>query len=197
MSRCTYYVDLNIHPRFFQSTGGHLPPVVEWMGKTLAILHGAFSDRGAALPLAFPEYLVGQTRQFGRSVRVFSATQEEAERLVLSIYSHEWVQDNVQLSPVRAVPSQVSHWAVFSRMRWPHRRRTAEKYRELCEKFERLPSVRMVSRSNGNPFVLAVLKSSSALVSPKVDGELDGYGLSRSTVPVAVPCFETPRITRK
>lgn len=191
MGRCAYYVDLKIHPRFFQSQGGHRPPVVEWMAHVLSILHGAFAARGSAMPLAFPDYLVSQTRQFGRCVRVFAESQEEAERLVLSIYSQEWLQENVQLSPVCPVPAKISHWAVFSRMRWPHRRRSPEKYRELCERFERLPSVRLVSRSSGNPFVLAVSKTSAA--TPSEPGQLDGYGLSHTTKPVVVPCFDAPR----
>ncbi len=188
MSACNFYVDLRIHPWFFQAHQGQTPPVVAWVGRALGILHGAFSESEKAFPIAFPEYLVESTRQLGRTIRVFGATAEELESLVRSFRGHSWVQENVVVAEVKPVPAKVKYWAVFSRERWPHRRRSAEAYRALCERVERLPSVRMVSKSNGNPFVLAIAKSSAAW-DKEVLGQLDGFGLSQKTAPVPVPCF--------
>lgn len=188
MSTCTFYVELRVHPWFFQDHQGKMPPVVAWVGRTMSILHGVFSESEKSLPVAFPEYLVDATRQLGRTIRVFGANAQELEELVRSVRGHEWVQENVILSEVKPVPEKVSYWAVFSRERWPHRRRSAQVYRSLCEHVERLPSVRMVSKSNGNPFVLSIAKS-RATWDKEVIGRLDGFGLSQKTKPVPVPCF--------
>lgn len=188
MNTCKFYVDFRIHPWFFQAHQGKMPPVVAWVGRTLGILHGAFSEAEKAMPVAFPEYLVEATRQLGRTLRVFGATEQELEGLVRSVRSHGWVQENVVVTEVKPVPSKVDYWAVFSRERWPNRRRSAEAYRSLCERVERLPSVRMVSKSNGNPFVLAIAKSRVA-GDKDVQAQLDGFGLSQKSAPMPVPCF--------
>lgn len=188
MSACKFYVDFRIHPWFFQNHQGQTPPVVAWVGRALGILHGAFSESEKPLPVAFPEYLVDATRQLGRTIRVFGDTTQDLEELLRSVRGHTWVQENVILSEVKPVPEKVRYWAVFSRERWPHRRRSAQAYRSLCERVERLPSVRMVSKSNGNPFVLAIAKN-RATWDKEVPGRLDGFGLSQKTKPVPVPCF--------
>lgn len=190
-NKCNAYINLRMAPRFFSQSSGHLPPVVAWMEKMMRILHGGFSTHGSPLPIAFPEYLSGDTRRLGRMVRVFAKDEKELGKFLDTIRTHEWVRDNVTISPIKKVPIKVSYWAFFHRVRWPHRRRSAQVYRDLCLQAERLPSVRIVSKSNGNPFILAIGKGSFSRSSEKGEGgSLDGYGLSRKSTPVPVPVFD-------
>jgi len=129
MSTCKFYVDLKIHPWFFQAHEGKMPPVVAWVGRTLGILHGVFAEAEKSMPVAFPEYLVNSSRQLGRTIRVFGTTVDELENLVRSVRTHSWVQENVIVTETKPVPAKVDYWAIFCRERWPHRRRSAETYR--------------------------------------------------------------------
>lgn len=77
----------------------------------MRILHGGFSTHGSPLPIAFPEYLSGDTRRLGRMVRVFAKDEKELGKFLDTIRTHEWVRDNVTISPIKKVPIKVSYWA--------------------------------------------------------------------------------------
>lgn len=175
------------------SSGDSMPaPVLA--GAALDVLHGAFRQHPGRYALALPGVLPGQAGAPGRILRVFAGNRDDLDALAFAIADHPIIRDYTRMGYPRPAPEDFpGPWVEYRRYRIPARkslRKPNDTLRERRLQFAReqgFPYFHAYSRSNNQRFMLYV----QAIAAPSggMDCQPDGYGLSVSSRPFAVPCI--------
>jgi CRISPR-associated endoribonuclease Cas6/Csy4 subtype I-F len=183
------YVDLEVLAGDHE---GESMPTPILAGAALDVLHGAFRQHPGRYALALPSVSPGKAHGPGRILRVFAGSRDDLDTLVAVVSGHPIIRDYTRWGYPRLAPDDFSGpWIEYRRYRIPSQkslRKPNDSLRERRMQIARqlgLPYFQIRSRSNNQQFMLYVqaleAKDGSSVCQP------DGYGLSVSSRPFAVP----------
>lgn len=183
------YVDLEV---LAEDQGGESMPAPVLAGAAMEVLHGAFRQHPGRYALALPSVLTGKAKGPGRTLRIFAGSRDDLDTLVAVVSGHPIIRDYTRWGHQRPVPEDFAGpWIEYRRYRIPAQKSLRKPNDSLRERRMqtaqrlRLPYFHLRSRSNGQQFMLYVQalegKETGSACQP------DGYGLSVSSRPFAVP----------
>lgn len=184
------YVDFEL---LTSDTGAGMPAPVIASGLA-HVLHGFFAGHPGDYALALPGWGSGTTEMNGypwRALRVFAADIEALDRLMSGVGNNPIVRDYTRPGFPRSVPPNFDGgWVEYRRYRISSRKAGVNdlRHRRLNAAMERgLPYFKVRSRSNGQPFILAVEPRPALPGTLTTDVQPDSYGLSVQSRAFALP----------
>jgi len=174
-------------------TGAGIPgPVIA--SNLLQALHGFFAGHRGNYALALPGWGDGTMDTTGypwRALRVFAPDLEALDRLMAGVANHPIVRDYTRPGFPRPVPPSFDgKWVEYRRYRISSRKAGVDglRHRRLTAAMERaLPYFKVRSRSNGQPFILAVEPRPAPAGTVNAQVQPDSYGLSVQSRAFALP----------
>lgn len=156
------------------------------MARLLNVVHAIGARQSIAFAAAFPMARQGSNPHPGNLLRVFISSREDADRLLDSLETHEFLMGYIVLDRPRKVPPGVAGSVSYQLHRITSRKNsnTITRQRQI-ERGNSLPYVRMLS-SGGEAFSLRfeVVSRPEAADSECV---ANGYGLSTRSKPFYLP----------
>ena len=175
-----YYADIRALSK--ESSSGTLSVMCSLFGT----IHGLIKSTSFKLALAFPGFKSGEFRHPGNSIRVFSESELELNKILDMLEESPLVRDYCVISRLKQVPSDYSgSWCSYIRHRIPSRSSKVEgSRRKNLEAAEMFPYFNVVSKSTGQRFSCHINK---VICEKNQAGSLCGYGLSRKMSLYSVP----------
>lgn len=181
------YFDLKIHED---------PEIPSWdlIGRVWRIVHVAGGSTHTPFAISFPNAM-NKGFGLGQVMRVFTTSQEHAEKMYDSIEAYQGIGDLVEKSRIRRIDN-VSRYECYVMQRLSGKKDNfvdveARRLRQLAQQ-QHLPFIRMRT-SKGNLFKLVFdrLEFDASQLEGLSLGEPNGYGLSRRTSLVLLPIIKS------